>query len=108
MTDERIEEIIEIDGREYQGFEWYENKNESNIDEHKIDFMDAKELFSDDDFVNTTARTVKGEKRWKAIGFLQTDVITVVYTIRGKYVRIISARRANNNERKDYKSQGRR
>lgn len=62
MTDEIIEEIIEIDGREYQGFEWYENKNESNIDEHKIDFMDAKELFLDDDFVNTTARTVKGRK----------------------------------------------
>jgi uncharacterized DUF497 family protein len=39
-----------------------------------------------------------------AVGLLEDIEIVVIYVKRGKYRRIISARRANRNERQDYAS----
>jgi uncharacterized DUF497 family protein len=40
-----------------------------------------------------------------AVGLLEDIEIVVIYTARGKYRRMISARRDNRNERQDYANQ---
>jgi len=44
----------------------------------------------------------RGEDRVLAVGLIEGVEIVVVYVIRGKYRRIISARRAHRDERQDY------
>ena len=81
-------------------FEWDESKRQSNLVKHHIDFQDAIRIFDRPTF-EKTARS-HGEDRVLAIGLLEDVEIVVVYAVRGKRRRIISARRAHRDERKDY------
>lgn len=47
-------------------------------------------------------RSDYGEKRWIALAVIDGIVIVIVYTVRSGRIRIISARKANGNERKAY------
>ena len=45
-----------------------------------------------------------GEDRWATIGFAYSVVLYVVYTVRNEAtIRLISARKANDNERNQYR-----
>jgi hypothetical protein len=84
-------------------FDWDENKNKSNQDKHGIDFNDAKDVFNDKNSkVSEDLRKDYGESRWKIIGKIFGSIISVIYTIRDKAVRIISARKAGQKERDEY------
>lgn len=81
-------------------FEWAEDKNRANIDKHGIDFVDAALLF---DGVRIEAPSSRdGEIRFRATGKIEGRFITVIYTTRGENIRIISARRARDDERRAY------
>lgn len=43
-----------------------------------------------------------GEDRWKIIGKTYDSIVSVIYTVRNKVIRIISARKASINERDEY------
>jgi uncharacterized DUF497 family protein len=81
-------------------FEWNESKRESNLAKHLIDFHDAIRIFDGPFFEKLTSR--RGEGRVVAIGLMEGIEIVVVYVVRGKRRRIISARRAHRHERKAY------
>ena len=81
-------------------FEWDESKRQSNLAKHHIDFQDALRIF--DGPVFEKASRSRGEDRIVAIGLIEDVEIVVVYAIRGKRRRIISARRAHRDERQDY------
>ena len=81
-------------------FEWDESKRQSNLAKHQIDFQDSIRIFERPTFEKTTRS--HGEDRIVAIGLLKDIEVVVVYVIRGKRRRIISARRAHRDERKDY------
>lgn len=81
-------------------FEWDETKRQANLAKHLIDFADAVRVFESPVFEKVQRR--HEENRVLAMGLLEDVEIVVVYTVRGKYRRIISARRANRNERQDY------
>ena len=84
-------------------FEWDENKNKSNQEKHGIDFKDAKEVFKDENSkVLQDLRKDYGEIRWRIIGKIYGSIISVIYTMRDKAVRIISARKASRKERGEY------
>ncbi len=84
-------------------FEWDKNKNKSNQEKHGIDFNDAKEVFKDNNRkISPDLRKDYGESRWKIIGKIYGSIISVIYTIRYKAVRIISARKASRKERDEY------
>ena len=84
-------------------FEWDENKNKSNAQKHRIDFNDAKEVFKDENSkIAPDLRKDYGEERWKIIGKIYGSIISVIYTVRNKVTRIISARKASSIERKEY------
>ena len=81
-------------------FEYDEHKNELNM-KHKVSFEEAQEIWDDPDLVVFPARKC-GEKRKLAIGATHTAVFSVVHTIRGEAIRLISARRATEKEVKRY------
>jgi len=85
-------------------FEWDESKNAANIRKHKIDFCDVPSVFEAPLLIAYDARQDYGEDRWIGIGTLRSiTVVVVIFTERATdTIRIISARRANRYERKQY------
>jgi uncharacterized protein len=81
-------------------FEWDDNKNKVNIQQHEIDFHDAKLIFRHPMLIKTDTRKDYGEKRLVGLGLLHDAVVVIVFTRRKDVIRIISIRRANKNERK--------
>mgnify|MGYP000055138582 FL=1 len=83
-------------------FEWDPAKNEANMRGHKVSFEEAAEIWNDPDLMILHAKR-KGEKRLMAIGRTCAMLLSVVHTERGEgTVRIISARRTTEKERKNY------
>ena len=83
-------------------FEWDERKAAANWKKHRVDFNDAMRVFEDEnrkEFYD--AAHSDEEDRYATIGKVR-DILFVVYTERGEYIRIISARRANPKERRMY------
>lgn len=84
-------------------FEWSEEKAASNEAKHGVPFDYAMRVFLDDGRVDLDAsRAADGEARRKAVGRIEGRIYCVVYTLRGRVRRIISARRANGKESKAY------
>jgi len=61
-------------------FEWDENKNESNIHKHGLDFSDGIEMFDSPMVICPDTRFDYGEKRYIGIGLTQNRVAIVVFT----------------------------
>jgi len=87
-------------------FEWDPQKAKSNLEKHGVSFEEASTAFQD-----TLSLTIDDplhsidEERLILIGMSQKNrVLVVVHTERGDNIRIISARKATNKERKSYES----
>ena len=84
-------------------FEWDEAKNLTNTVRHGITFQEAVAVFEGDYQEFEDKRRDYGEARAKIIGVLGNRVVSVICTQRGSSVRIISARRARRDERREYR-----
>lgn len=85
------------------GFEWDAAKNALNLAKHGISLEDAQDIFAGPILVAEDTRREYGEVRKLAIGSLAGRiVIVVVYTEREGKLRLISARKANRGERREY------
>jgi uncharacterized DUF497 family protein len=84
-------------------FEWDQAKNTANIEKHGVDFDDARSIFESPLIRKVDDRHDYGETRIIAIGVAEGRELTVVYTMRGDAIRIISARRAREDERRAYR-----
>jgi hypothetical protein len=90
--------------------EWDENKRRANIRKHGFDFAEAEEMFRGALLVRRGALLVRpdtredyGEKRWIAIGMIQGRLAFVAFAeCPHDTIRIISLRKANHEERKQY------
>ena len=83
-------------------FEWDPNKAEANIKKHRVDFADAV-IALEDPLAITDDDPDHEEERHVTIGMdAYGRILVVVYTWRKDVIRIISARRATNIERKQY------
>lgn len=78
-------------------FEYDPAKSASNLSKHGIDFNQAQALWDDPWMLEVPART-EGEPRFLMIGKIEGKYWTVIWTPRGDAVRIISARRAREEE----------
>ena len=88
-------------------FEWDDAKAETNLKKHRVSFFEASTVF-DDPFVRIESDSLhsEGELRSTAIGFSAgSKVLLVVYTERRERIRIIGARKATRQERREYESQ---
>lgn len=90
-----------------QVFEWDQDKAKINLRKHGIRFEDAARVFDDPLAVSTQDKIVNGEYRWKTLGIVENCVLLVVaHTVQAtkdtEIIRIISARRAEPKERRNY------
>jgi hypothetical protein len=85
-------------------FEWHDAKAEANLQAHGVSFDLAKTVFKDPFAVERLDdREDYGEERLVIIGMAEGRVVLfVAYTEREERIRIISARRATQNEQDDY------
>ena len=81
-------------------FEWDDAKSEANRAKHGIDFIAAVRIFLGPVVVIPSGYVT--EERYLAVGRLEGRFLTVVFTLRSDVVRVISARRSRDNERRTY------
>lgn len=87
-----------------QDFEWDLEKAALNAIKHGISFLEARSVFSDPDVLRIdVTKPEYGERRVMAVGHVGQSMVSVIYTERSGRRRIISARRARRNERKQYR-----
>jgi uncharacterized DUF497 family protein len=82
-------------------FEFDPVKSASNHEKHGVDFVQAQELWLDPLRVEVPARTT-GEPRWLVIGRMGGRYWSAVVTYRQDRTRIISVRRARDEEIRIY------
>ena len=84
-------------------FEFDPDKSKANKLKHGIDFYMARRLWNDPKRIEIPARWVD-ESRFLIIACLEKDIWSAVYTVRNKRIRIISVRKARDNEKEIYHS----
>ncbi len=86
----------------WMAYQWDKNKSARNLRKHGIDFADAVSVFSDD-LAITIPDERFDEERFITVGLDALGrVLVVVYTWRGQKIRLISARPATRQERRQY------
>ncbi len=83
------------------GFEFDPVKSAANRQKHGIDFVAAQALWSDPDRLEIPARSFD-EPRAQVIGRIGDLVWSALVTHRGERIRIISVRRARDEEKAAY------
>jgi len=84
-------------------FEFDPRKSLTNRTKHGIDFSDAQQLWDDPGLIEIPART-SDEPRWLVVGRIGERYRSAVVTRRDDRVRIISVRRAREEEIVIYES----
>jgi uncharacterized protein len=90
-------------------FEWDDEKSRRNRKKHGVSFEAAARVFNDPFLLLAEDRIVDCEQRWHAIGAVEAALLLVVHVYRtesehgqNEIIRIISARAANQGERRRY------
>lgn len=87
-------------------FEWDDDKAASNAEKHGVTFEQARSVFRDPFAIELLDdRQDYSEDRYILIGMSAAGVLVVVHTQRADRSRIISARKAEPNERRFYHDQ---
>lgn len=79
-------------------FEWDDAKRITVLEARGIDFADAHLLFDGRPLLTVPANQ-PGETRWLSIGQIEGRMLTAVWTWREERIRIITMRRARNEEK---------
>lgn len=78
-------------------------KAESNFRKHGVSFDEAASALLDENALVMEDVDSKDEDRWILVGLSrEARLLTVIYTVRDEFVRIISARKATNKEANYY------
>ena len=84
--------------------EFDQDKRDKTLLERGLDFARAAEVFEGVYFTGRDERFEYEEERFITIGQLDSSLVVLVWTPRGKVRRIISMRKANDREKTFYKS----
>ena len=83
-------------------FEYDEKKSQINKEKHGIDFIDAQNLWQDENALIVPANIIDDEVRYALISILKNKCYTAIFIIRDEIYRIISVRRCRKNEERNY------
>jgi len=84
-------------------FEFNPTKSKNNKNKHGIDFIEAQALWDDPDLLEIPAKTID-EQRFLVIGKIEAKHWSGVITYHTENIRIISVRRARDEEIELYES----
>jgi uncharacterized protein len=82
-------------------FEWDDRKATQNLRKHGVSFDEARRAFADAKSVDEDDPD-PDEERYKRLCELDHRILVVIWTNRGKRIRIISARPASKHEQQVY------
>jgi uncharacterized DUF497 family protein len=82
-------------------FEFDSEKSVANKMKHGIDFIEAQEIWNDAERLETAARSLD-EPRYQVVGRIGTKTWSAFITYRNEKIRIISVRRARQDEEARY------
>jgi len=88
------------------GFEWDEGNSAKNEAKHGVTNRESEEIFFNKPLV--IARSSKGGKEIRYVALGKTHgsrLLTVVFSVRARRIRVISARPMSRNERKVYEEE---
>jgi uncharacterized DUF497 family protein len=89
------------------GFEWDEAKSAQCLRKRGFSFASVVPAFADPHrHVEVDERWEYGEMRYRLYGQIGGRLFVVVYMVRGRAIRIISARKANARERRRHGDEG--
>jgi hypothetical protein len=83
--------------------EFDSNKREKALEKHELDMADFSRIFENPALEYESKQTHHKEKRVTVVGVLGGEFVTAFYTKRGKNYRVITLRKARENEKKQYK-----
>jgi uncharacterized protein len=83
-------------------FEWDEAKSKKNLEKHGVEFKDVLWVFDGRPFLVRPARNL-GEERFATTAESAGVYVTIIWTQRGMKTRLISARRARDEEKREYR-----
>lgn len=86
-------------------FEWDPGKSTLNARKHGVDFRTATAIWRDENHVEIRARLEEAEGRFLVIGLIGPKLFAAIITYRASRIRIISVRRARDNEVALYESE---
>ena len=92
-------------------FEWDGRKDAANKRKHGVSFEEAETVFYDDQAILTADPDEEDEERFVLLGLsagIRTLVVCHCYRAGDSVIRIISARKAHREERRDYDKRWRR
>jgi len=82
---------------------WDPDQAKENRTKHRISFPDAEPVLFDPNAITREDEQTEGEQRFVTVGLDALGrILIVVYTYRGETIRMISARQATRNERREY------
>lgn len=82
--------------------EWDKSKNQANIIKHGVSFESIVGFEWDVAIFQEDTRKNYGEKRQASQSFIDGRLHVLIFTMRGDVMRIISLRKANKREMRDY------
>ena len=89
---------------QFTGFQWDEGNIDKNLLKHQVQNWECEQIFFNEPLIILDdLKHSLSEKRWAAFG--QTDAgrsLAIIFTKRGKLLRVISARDMNRKEKKFY------
>jgi uncharacterized DUF497 family protein len=95
----------EFDPLDFEGFDW-DSGNIAKNDKHGVEPEEAEEIFFNEPLlVHEDEKHSGSEKRRRALGRTAKRQLLVVFTVRGKLIRVISARPMNRRERAIYEKE---
>lgn len=104
-NDKKIDAHIFCSYRKGMDYEWDEKKRQSNLEKHGENFADVVWLDWGRAHIEPDTRQDYGEARYTALVPRDDDrLMCLVFTPRGRRMRIISYRKANSREKKKYEA----
>lgn len=86
-------------------FEFDPTKDEANRFKHGLRLAFGMRVFDDPNhIISSSFRSIDDEDRNKAVGMVEGKLYTAVHVWRGEVIRLISVRRSNAREQRDYHS----
>lgn len=93
---------------QFTAFQWDKGNTDKNLHKHNGENWECEQIFFNEPLIilEDQKHTLL-EKRWAALGKTDFDrLLTVIFTKRGRLLRVISARDMNKKEKKYYEETG--
>jgi len=84
--------------------EWDEEKRQKALRERGMDFADLVWIDFESATTRPDLRRDYGEPRFNTFGYLRGRLITFCWTIRDRRIRVISMRKANDREKREFET----